>query len=376
MKDLKKSLSKLIKKRQLAIFKVRKKKVLFLTAGTEILASSRVRVYQYIPNLEKSGIQCFVITMRRNSSIDKSKLKFWKLIKILFMGGIKYLKIILFCIFCDVVFIQKRTLPIWRQNFIRLLNRNLIFDFDDAIYLSSQKKPSLNDAMGRKSLGHILKISRGVIVGNNNLKEFALQFNKNILMITGPIDCERYFPKKKDKNKSITIGWIGYPGTTPFLEPLSHVFAKIGQHYPNVVIELIGASTLKRQSHNIKIVEWSLDSEVENLHNFNIGIMPLPDNEQARGKGGYKLLQYMAIGIPCVASPVGINSMLIKEGVNGYLADSEDHWYEKLQLLINNQALRESMGVRGREIVEQQYSLQVSTPKLIEFLTKLYTAPR
>jgi glycosyltransferase involved in cell wall biosynthesis len=252
-----------------------------------------------------------------------------------------------------------------------MLNRNLVFDFDDAIYFSSQQEPFLNDDMSRKRLGHILRISRGVIVSNSNLKEFALRFNNNILVITGPVDCERYFPKKKDTNKNITIGWIGYPGTTPFLEPLSHVFQEVGQHYPNVVIELIGASTLKTQSHNIRIVKWSIDTEVENLYDFDIGIMPLPDNERARGKGGYKLLQYMAIGIPCVASPVGINSVLIKEGVNGYLADSEDEWYEKLQLLINNEALRKSMGVRGREIVEQQYSLQVSTPKLIEFLAKL-----
>jgi len=353
------------------IFRNKGKKILFLTARTEALASSRTRVYQYIPYLEKAGIQCFVIIMMRHPSVDKAKLKLWKFIKLLFTGGIKYLRIVLLCIFCDVVFIQKTLLPIWRQNLIRLLNRNLIFDFDDAIYVSSQIYPSISDAMNRRRLGHILQISRGVILENNYTKEFALQFNKNILMITGPIDCKRYFPKKKEKNKNITIGWIGSPGTTPFLEPLSDVFRKIARHYPNVVIKLIGASPLKRQGRNIQIVEWGLNSEVENLHDFDIGIMPLPDNELAKGKGGYKLLQYMAIGIPCVGSPVGINSVLIKEGVNGYFADSEEQWYDKLQMLINNRALRESMGSKGREIAEQRYSLQVSTPKLVQFIKKL-----
>lgn len=352
--------------------KGRGKKVLFLTAQTETLASSKVRVYQYIPWLEKAGIRCFVIVLMRHRSLDKTKPKFWKSIKILFAGGIKYLKILVLCIFCDVVFIQKRILPVWRQNLMRLLNRNLIFDFDDAIYLPSQECPSVSDAASRKRLVHILRISKGVVVANEYLKKFALPFNKNILIITGPIDCKRYFPKVKEKNKNITIGWIGSPGTAPFLEPLCDVFRKIDRDYPNVVIELIGASGLKQPSHNIVTVEWALDTEVENMHNFDIGIMPLPDNEQASGKGGYKLLQYMAIGIPCVASPVGINSVLIKEGVNGYLADSEDQWYEKLEILINNIALRESMGAKGREIAEQQYCLQVSTPKLIEFITKTW----
>jgi len=119
------------------------------------------------------------------------------------------------------------------------------------------------------------------------------------------------------------------------------------------------------------IKEWGLDAEVGDLQDFDIGIMPLPNDEWSRGEGGYKLLQYMAVGIPCVASPVGINSALIKEGVNGYLANSEDQWYQKLEVLIKNRTLRESMGASGRNIVEERYSLEVSAPKLIEFIEKI-----
>ena len=101
-----------------------------------------------------------------------------------------------------------------------------------------------------------------------------------------------------------------------------------------------------------------MDAEVGALQNFDIGTMPLPDSEWTRGKGGYKLLQYMAVGIPCVASPVGINSILIKEGVNGYLADSEDQWYKKLEMLIRDRALRESIGFEGRKMVENNILLK------------------
>jgi len=137
------------------------------------------------------------------------------------------------------------------------------------------------------------------------------------------------------------------------------------------VIELIGAANLTVKGANIRIKEWTLDTEVKNLQNFDVGIMPLLDNEWSRGKGGYKLLQYMAVGIPCVASPVGVNAKLIREGINGYLANSEDEWYKKLEVLIKNETLRESMGKNGRKIAETQYSFEVSVPKLIKLIKEV-----
>jgi len=116
---------------------------------------------------------------------------------------------------------------------------------------------------------------------------------------------------------------------------------------------------------------WSLDTEVADLQNFDIGIMPLPDNEWTRGKGGYKLLQYMAVGIPCIASPVGINMELIRDGENGFLAATEDQWYEKISLLTRDQELRKKMGMRGRDFVVKNYSFEVAAPKLISALRQL-----
>ena len=111
-----------------------------------------------------------------------------------------------------------------------------------------------------------------------------------------------------------------------------------------------------------------METEVADLQSFDIGIMPLPDNEWTRGKGGYKLLQYMAVGVPCVASPVGINKELIRDGENGFLATTEEEWYEKLSLLIDNPELRREMGRRGRAYVVRNHSFEAAAPKLISAL--------
>lgn len=343
-----------------------------MTIGTEVLASSRVRVYQYLPFLEDAGIRCFVMSMVRKPAVAGMKPSFWKGIRILMGRIVKYLKIGYYCLVCDVVLIQKVLFPVWRQNLIRLLNRNLVFDFDDAIYLSGPLEALHRKGVREERVCHLLRICRCVIVCCEHLRSYSRPHNQNILMITGPVDCERYVPRKqREENGKLIIGWIGTPNTTPYLEPLIKVFAEIERNYPQVAIELIGASPLKGICQAVKIVEWSFAGELDHLHRFDIGIMPLWDNEQSRGKGGYKLLQYMAIGIPCVASPVGINSSLIQEGVNGYLADSEEQWYEKLARLIENQALREAMGARGREIAERDYSLRVSAPKMAEYLKRI-----
>lgn len=133
----------------------------------------------------------------------------------------------------------------------------------------------------------------------------------------------------------------------------------------------MGVGKINFAGVNATLKKWRLDNEVATLQSFDIGIMVLPDNEWTRGKGGYKLLQYMAVGIPCVASPVGINKELIRDGENGFLATTEEEWYENLSLLIDNPELRKKMGMRGRDFVVRNYSFEVAAPKLISALKGL-----
>jgi len=345
-------------------------KVLFLTSGTEVVASSRTRGYQYLPYLRTAGIQCYIVPVGAKIT-NVGVHRIWKFIKRRIRHTAIALKVIVLSVWCNIVFIQKCLLPICFQNLIRLLNKHIIFDFDDALYALPQDRMNSKVKTVTKRLAHIIRISKSVIVANDFTKQYALQFNKNISIITGPIDCKKYFPSEKCERRNLVIGWIGSSATTAYLALVLNVLKKIKKNYPDITIELIGASKVLIEDANVRIKKWALDTEVTYLQNFDIGIMPLPDNEWTRGKGGYKLLQYMAVGIPCVASPVGVNAKLIREGINGYLANSENEWYKKLEVLIKNETLRESMGKNGRKIAETQYSFEVSVPKLIKLIKEV-----
>jgi glycosyltransferase involved in cell wall biosynthesis len=222
-------------------------------------------------------------------------------------------------------------------------------------------------------LEHAIKFSKCVLLENNYTKEYAEKFNKNILVITGPIDTLRYFPKPKLKpDTKIVLGWIGSPTTSSYLEPLYNIFETLSQKYSDLVIKLVGFSpgtSLKRP--NIIIKKWTLKTEVADLQSFDIGLMPLPDNDWSRGKGGYKLLQYMAVGIPCVASPVGVNKQIIEEGKTGFIVNTPEEWLEKISILVEDRNLREKMGIEGRKKAEAIYSYQANVVKLVDLLRKL-----
>jgi len=142
----------------------------------------------------------------------------------------------------------------------------------------------------------------------------------------------------------------------------------VPQH--NLVLKIIGGTynPIGIHTNNIK---WSLDTELAEMSEFDIGIMPLPDDEWAKGKCGLKALQYMAMGIPCVASPVGVNTEIIQDGVNGFLAKDEKEWIEKLSLLIKNSELRQRLGKAGRKTVEERYSVKVWAPRYVEIIKKV-----
>lgn len=356
-------------------------KILFFALGNEEVASSRTRVYQYLPYFEKMGIEYKVIfytapwQFKRIINMRKEDF-FLKLLGKLY----NYLKATAFVILAagyNILFIQRVLLPIWIQKVILRLNPNIIFDFDDAIYLCDKAKKE-RGVFWRKNkflprLEYIVKFSKYVLLENDYTKTYAQNFNKNILLITGPIDVRRYSPKQKDAfKKEVVLGWIGSPTTAIYLESLYRVFEEISKRYADLSLELIGVNKpFNLNGVKMTTKAWSLDTEVSDLQNFDIGLMPLYDDEWSKGKGGYKLLQYMAMGIPAVASPVGINREIIKDGVNGFLADSQSEWIEKLSRLIEDSELRLKMGREGRKLAEELYSYEISAPQLVKALRTL-----
>lgn len=341
-------------------------RILFLTLGDKTVASSRTRVFSYLPYFKEYNIRCMVLEYTKQNLSGK-KLFFYKAFIIL--------KLSLFCLFYDIVFIQKVLLPKKYLNVLRFLIKKIVFDFDDAIYATHQTlENSTNFRKKQKNKDNFQKIvsmADLVVLENKYTKQYVDQYNSNILMITGPIDTVRYFPGEKQKNENVVIGWIGSPPNTSYLELLYPILERLSKEYPSILFKTIGAAPIELSNVKLKQVVWNLDTELTELQEFDIGIMPLPDDEWSRGKGGYKLLQYMALGIPSVVSPVGINVEMIEAGKNGFLAKDEVEWYEKLALLINDAKKRKVMGLNARETAERKYSLFIAERTIVDAVNSL-----
>lgn len=353
-------------------------KVLYLSKYFSIGPSSRYRIYQYLPYLAEYGIEVDIRPLLKNVyfriiEIDNLTLK--NLLKT-FYALYRYL-IRLFDIFkagrYEFVVIEQQAfpyLPFFLDYIVRILNKNIILEFDDAIYLTHPRK-----------MPKMIKMSRMVIVGNNLLRDYAVKFNQNVVVVPTVIDMRRYSPpliplphksipsplvgEGKGEGNRIIICWIGLAYNIHYLKQLSEVFKKLSTKY-KIVLKIISNKAIKIDGIDVIFKKWSYETEVEELQASHIGIMPLADDEWARGKCGLKLLQYMAAGIPSVASPVGVNREIISDGKNGFLCSTEDEWYEKLLRLCDDPVLRRRMGDAGRKTVEGEYSIDIWAPKLAE----------
>lgn len=351
-------------------------KILFLTVGDETVASSRTRVFQYLPHLRMKGHEVQVLTHRTGLDYRLLALPAPTLLrKILIQAALQgislfhlvYSPVQVLRLFwkaraADVVFIQKVLLPVAAQRALSRIIPSIVFDYDDALYADEKSYDKVR-------LDAQIKASRLVVLENENTEAYAHALGTSCLRITGPIDCRRYMPRKSRGGSAseIVLGWIGSRSTTEFLRILATPLAQLCAKFPNVVCEWIGAGELELPGVRVRRVPWDLSTEVAALERFDIGLMPLVDNAFTRGKGGYKILQYMAMGIPAVASPVGVNSEIIQDAQTGYLCRDSD-WYPALERMVVDSGFRHQVGQAARHRAEQLYSFEASTPKLIQAL--------
>jgi hypothetical protein len=176
-----------------------------------------------------------------------------------------------------------------------------------------------------------------------------------------------------DRARSLTIGWIGSPSTWRYVEPLIPLLRRVCET-EDVKLKIVGSGRGDLDLPAVEFRDWSQRNEVSDLQGFDIGIMPLTDDLWARGKCGYKLLQYMACGTPVVASPVGVNSIIVEHGRNGYLASTTSQWEGFLVELIRRPERRMEFGRRGRQLVVENYSLSAVGPKLPDIIRQVYLA--
>jgi|WetSurMetagenome_2_1015567.scaffolds.fasta_scaffold02902_5 glycosyltransferase involved in cell wall biosynthesis len=340
----------------------KKKRMLLLTDGNTDQASARIRAIQYIPLLEKAGFKVSYIprvpvrpsnVLFRYSIFPVVKRFLWlKRMIAIFLGS------------WDIVFIQRSFI---KESALRKLkNRTpVIFDFDDAIYLG--EKGSSN----RKKSEIMIKYADEVIISTEYLNEFCNLHNKKGYVIPSPVETERIRPGNKEQGKIPTIGWIGSSWTTDYLKVVESPLQKISKELPFNLLTIGARADFKISNINHISRPWSYEKENSDLNEMDIGIMPLPDNDFTRAKGGYKLYLYMAGGLPSVASPVGVNQSIIRNGDNGYLASTEQEWMEALKLLLSDAGLRKKLGMAGRNDAVLYYDRNVCFEKLLEKVNKL-----
>lgn len=345
-------------------------KILFFI-GCKNDPASRFRVLQYVPYLEKEGYECTVLPMRRFQEPKISSL-------LDFRGG-RFLKALFYrlsdikkCTGYDIVFLQRTSISnfMWPtlEKKLHKYNKNIIFDFDDSIFRTINRESHLLE----KKIREIIRLSKYVIVGNEFLKKYVNNEAKTFLIPT-VINTDKYKYKGKNSySKKVVIGWMGTAHNLQYLIMIKKVLEDLSQH-PGIEIRVISnkkrlINTLK--NIHINYIHWDRNREVEDLQGFDIGIMPLPNNTWTKGKCGFKLIQYMSVGLPVVCSPVGANTKIVEDEVNGFFAKTIREWHDKILFLANNKELRRKMGKRGREKVERKYSILSSLPKLIEVFSK------
>jgi glycosyltransferase involved in cell wall biosynthesis len=244
----------------------------------------------------------------------------------------------------------------------------IIFDFDDAVFVA-YKSPSngyLSYLKFPNKTGEICRLSAHVMAGNQYLADYAKQHNQNVTIIPTTIDTEKYqVTEKKADSEAITIGWSGSFSTVQHLDTIRGVLQELAKQ-EKFHLRVIGTPNYELSGVETEALNWRSETEIEDLRKIDIGIMPLPDEAWSKGKCGLKALQYMALGIPTVCSPVGVNSTIIQDGENGFLADGKDEWIGKLKRLLHSSELRKKLGMAGRKTVEESYSAKSQAPRVFD----------
>jgi glycosyltransferase involved in cell wall biosynthesis len=270
----------------------------------------------------------------------------------------------------DLVFVYRESAPLAPAWFERLVGGRapMVFDFDDAIYLpdASAANAWTRRVKGRGKVEALCRMSRHVTVGNALLAEFASRHAAAVTVLPSTIDTDLYRVVPRESNRRPVVGWTGSETTLPHLLALAPALRRLRRAVDYQLLVIGGAANI--EGVDVRSLPWSASREVEDLRAVDVGLMPLPDDEWSRGKCGMKALQYMALGIPAVVSPVGANRDIVQDGMNGFHAGTDDEWVDRLAQLLADPPLRTRLGAAARLTVERGYSAEVHVPRLAQVL--------
>ncbi|HEU0168606.1 MAG TPA: glycosyltransferase family 4 protein, partial [Chloroflexota bacterium] len=272
----------------------------------------------------------------------------------------------------DVVFIQRELMMYGPPVFERLFgkfNAHTVYDFDDAIwgYAGTDARSWRRYVVDYDKVRKVASRSKAVIAATGYLADRARTYNPNTVLIPDPINVDRVQPKTDYSSDHLTLGWIGNPANLPSLDLIAGALRKTQAQLP---VRLKVVSSIDYHVEGVEVVNkrWSLSDEAADLRSFDVGLMPLPDTEVVRGKGGIKALMCMAAGVPVVCSAIGENLRIVEHGQTGLLASTEDEWVEALVSLARDRGMRQRIGRAGRCFVEHTYPVERLAPQFIDVL--------
>lgn len=348
-------------------------KILILSRYDRKGASSRLRTFQYYEHLVHAGFEVEAQAFFNDDYLDA--IYAHKTYRFSILGFYtKRIRRMMASREVDVIFLEKEALPWLPWQLERLFLRSdvpVVSDYDDAVFhrYDHHQNRVVRRLLGNK-IDRVMANSAAVLVGNDYLIQRAAASGANrVEFVPTVVDLNAYRVRKSmGGSNGGSVGWIGTPSTwSEYMEPMHGLLSTLAVEQ-NATIVAVGARPKAASDGPFRYLPWSEDDEVELIHGMDIGIMPLTDTPWAQGKCGYKLIQYMACGLPVVASPVGVNRQIVEHGVNGFFASSEAEWREALATLIANSDLRRKLGAAGRKKIEQEYSLQVWGPRVAGML--------
>lgn len=348
-------------------------RVLLLTRYGRLGASSRMRFLQFLPGLEQAGLECTVAPLVDDAQLQARYQKGgYQLLGMLQAYWRRVCTLMLRHSF-DVVWIEKEALPWFPAWVERWLLRGVfyILDYDDAIFHNYDQHSSawIRWFLGRR-IDRLMAGASFVIAGNAYLAKRAYEAGAaRVEILPTVIDLDRYAVESTlpPAGEPLRIVWIGSPGTVHYLTMLREPLAVLSQKFA-FKLRVIGGGAIDLPGVDVEFVQWTEATEMALIQACDIGVMPLLDSPWEQGKCGYKLIQYMACGLPVVASPVGMNKDIVRVGENGFLAGSNSEWVDTLDRLLSDADLRQQMGKAGRKRVEEDYCIQQIAPRLVALL--------
>lgn len=350
--------------------------VLMLTKYERNGASSRYRSLQYLEHFRRSGIQCTVSPLFSagylDHKYDRGATSKYEATTAFFRRVWAVIRARRF----DLVVLQYELIPYFPAVFERLLAASgvrYIVDYDDALFHQYDRHRSgFVRMLFAGKIAAVMRNSVAVVAGNDYLAGYACEAGASqVEVIPTVVDLSRYPSSTPVADAdTFTIGWIGSPSTAKYLQLVAPALAQMGNSEATR-IKLVGSGPVDIAGARTDIISWEEKTEVRAIGTFDVGLMPLSDEPWTRGKCGFKLIQYMACGLPTVASPVGVNQQIVSHGETGFLVKDTDSWVAALTTLRRDVQLRYRLGRAGRDKVEKQYCLEVTAPSWIALLREI-----